>query len=384
MYKMKKKIAIIGASHFQAPLIRKAKEKQIETHVFAWEVGDVGEEIADYFYPISIIEKEEILIKCVEIGIDGICSIASELAIITVNYVANKMGLIGNSESCTLLSTNKFYMRQAFYENNDPSPKSNLVTDIADLDKCELTYPVIVKPIDRSGSRGITKVDKKEQLLSAINDAVSQGFEKKAIIEEFVTGQEYSVEYISWKGNHNFVALTKKYTTGSPSFIETGHIEPAEIDEVMLSRIKDVVEHALDTLQIKNGASHSELKVSKDGKITIIEIGGRMGGDFIGSDLVQLATGFDFLSAVIDISLGERPDIIPCEEHHAAGVRFIFNDRDLESLNRVLREHPEYVVSYDYDTDLAEEVTDSSNRHGYFIISSNRLDNIINYIENVK
>lgn len=109
-----KKLAIIGASYLQEPLIQKAKSMGIETHVFAWAANDVGEKSADYFYPISIIEKEQITQKCREIGIDGICTIASDLAVITVNYVANQLHLNANSMECTRLSTNKHLMREAF------------------------------------------------------------------------------------------------------------------------------------------------------------------------------------------------------------------------------------------------------------------------------
>ena len=127
-----KKLAIIGASYLQEPLIEKAKSMGIETHVFAWAAGDVGEKSADYFYPISIVEKDEILKRCREIGIDGICTIASDLAVITVNYVANNMGLTANSIACTEKSTNKHLMRAAFEKNGDPSPKSILVSSIDD------------------------------------------------------------------------------------------------------------------------------------------------------------------------------------------------------------------------------------------------------------
>lgn len=87
---MKKNLAIIGASYLQLPLIEKAKEMGYTTHVFAWAANDVGEKAADYFYPISIIEKDQILEICEKIGICGICSIASDVAVITVNYVAEK------------------------------------------------------------------------------------------------------------------------------------------------------------------------------------------------------------------------------------------------------------------------------------------------------
>ena len=94
---VKRKIAIIGASAFQEPLIRKAQEMGLETHVFAWECGDVGETLADEFHPISITEIEEITAVCRELGISGICSIGTDLGNITVSRVANSLGLVANS-----------------------------------------------------------------------------------------------------------------------------------------------------------------------------------------------------------------------------------------------------------------------------------------------
>ena len=119
-----KKIAIIGASYLQAPLIEEANKMGYETHVFAWASNDIGEKLASHFYPISIVEKEKILQACLAIGIDGVCSIASDLAVKTVNYVASKMGLTGNSIESAEKSTNKHLMRLCFEKNRDPSPKS--------------------------------------------------------------------------------------------------------------------------------------------------------------------------------------------------------------------------------------------------------------------
>ena len=374
-----RKIAIIGASYLQAPLIEKANQLGLETHVFAWAANDVGEKIADYFYPISIVEKEEILSKCVEIGVDGVCTIASDLAVITVNYVADKMGLIGNSLDCTLKSTNKHEMRNCFEMNGDPSPKSKRVSSVDDLNGIELSYPVIVKPLDRSGSRGITKLESEDSLEEAIKVAKEQGFEDAALVEEFVEGQEYSVEYISFKGKHQFLALTYKYTTGAPHFIETGHLEPAPIDEDKLSEIKRVTEHALDSLGIKYGASHTEIKINKDGIIKIIEIGGRMGGDFIGSTLVKLSTGVDFVEQVIRVSLGEEPNII-IEQGDYAAVRFIFDKTDVDAFNRLKEERSDLLIDYEINEITENKVTDSASRFGYFIVCANSLEKVQTYL----
>ena len=375
-----KKIAIIGASYLQEPLIQKAKEMGIETHVFAWAANDVGEKSADFFYPISIIEKEDILKKCQDIGIDGICSIASDLASVTVNYVANNMGLTANSLECTKKSTNKHLMRQAFELNEDPSPRSYLVSSINDLSEAALNYPVIVKPTDRSGSRGITKLSSKEGLEEAIEYAKQQGFEKKALVEEFAVGQEYSVECLSWKGEHHFLAMTKKFTTGSPHFIETGHVEPAPVDEKMLGQVKKIVFHALDSLEIEYGASHTELKIATDGSIRLIEIGGRMGGDFIGSNLVQLSTGVDFVKAVIEIAIGKEPQFECAGVKRAAGVRFVFNRKDLEAIQKLKEEHPEYIVACDVQSVGEQEVVDSSTRYGYCLMKAERRENLDKYL----
>ena len=172
------------------------------------------------------------------------------MAVITVNYVADKMGLSGNSVNSTGKCTNKHLMRIAFEVNGDPSPKSILVDENTKLQDLHLTYTIIVKPIDRSGSRGIYKLDSFVGLEAAVKSAMEEGFEKKALVEEYATGQEYSVEHISYNGVHYFLALTHKYTTGAPHFIETGHLEPAPVDDQTRSRVDEIVSHALDTLEI--------------------------------------------------------------------------------------------------------------------------------------
>lgn len=374
-----KKIAIIGASYLQLPLIERAKSLGIETHVFAWAANDVGEKVADYFYPISIVEKEQILEKCREIGIDGVCSIASDLAAVTVNYVAMEMGLTGNTLACTEKSTNKHLMRQCFATNGDPSPKSILVDSVDDLVDIELCYPVIVKPLDRSGSRGITKLYNSDGLSEAIENAKSVGFIKKALVEEFAEGQEYSVECISYQGKHHFLALTQKYTTGSPRFIETGHIEPVALSVEKTDEIKAVTYHALTGLEIENSASHTEIKIDAEGNIKIIEVGGRMGGDCIGSDLVYLSTGVDFVKAVIDVAMGYEPDIT-IRKHSCAAIRFVFHQSDLDVLAQIEASHPEYIIRKDIHPIQGTEIADSSERFGYYLLSADSREALMPYM----
>ena len=373
-----KKIVIIGANNFQMPIIIKAKELGYQTHVFAWAEGAVGADFADYFYPISIVEKDKILDKCKEIKPDAVISVASDLATLTVNYLADKLGLIGNSLECTKLSTNKYEMRNAFLTNGVSVPKFAKVagTGKEEISKIrDFSMPIIVKPTDRSGSRSINKIENWKEVESgklkeAIENAIEVSFEKMAIIEEYIDGEEFSAESISYNGKHTLLAITRKRTTGAPHFIETGHIQPAGLDLEMVEKIKKEVFAGLNSLKITNGASHAEFKITSDGKVKIIEIGARMGGDCIGSDLVKISTGYDFLKMVIDVALGNAPDFTKVVEPKKAVINFIFTESDVEELEKVKKEHPEYIYYVSPIEKInSHKIVDSSTRYGYYILA---------------
>ncbi|WP_417764146.1 ATP-grasp domain-containing protein [Shewanella chilikensis] len=323
-----KKVAIIGSGEFQLPLIILAKRQNIETHVFSWGGNEF---VGDYFYEISITEKDAILEKCKLIGIDGICSIGSDLANITVNYVASKLGLVSNSLECIEYTTNKYKMREHLAKQGIPIPRYAYLNSI-DIVSAPV-YPVIVKPVDRSGSRGITLVRTSAYLDSAINLAFEESFSNEILIEEFVTGREFSVESISFNGVHEILQITEKFTTGAPDFIEMGHTCPARINDDERELITDLVLKTLEAVNIIYGAAHTELKINESGNAFVIEIGSRMGGDYIGSDLVLYSTGFDFTKAVLAISMQEKfclqdfysESILP----KVSIVKFIFNEDDL-------------------------------------------------------
>lgn len=364
------RLVIIGANDFQNQLILKAKSLGYETHVFAWEDGAVGKETADFFYPISIIEKEKILEKCREINPIGVCSIASDLASITVNYVAEKLGLPCNSTKYTGIQTNKYMMRQALMNAGISCPKFILADKTFKTELLsDFSFPVIVKPTDRSGSRNIMKMESLDGVEDAIKAACESSFEHKAIIEEFIDGNEYSMETISYKGKHHYLATTKKYTTGEPHFIETGHKQPSGLNLDIEKRAMDTIFKALDALHIENSAGHSEFRVDNEGNIRIIEIGARMGGDCIGSDLVYLSTGNDFMKMVIDVACGNEPELAKEPSNNSVEIKFIFSQDDLEELNKIKDSNSEslYRIS-DLEIENLGNTIDSSSRIGYYII----------------
>ena len=154
-------------------------------------------------------------------------------------------------------------------------------------------------------------------------------------------------------------------------FVELEHHQPSSLADDMKDRVKAIVLNALDALHIKYGASHSELKISENGDIKVIEIGARMGGDFIGSNLVQLSTGYDFLKGVIEVSLGcfHEPRII---EHNYSGVYFL--SKETECLKKYIEQQQKYpeIVEAEITDSTLRNIKCSRDRSGYFIYRSNK------------
>lgn len=371
MLKPKKKIAIIGGSYLQLPAVLKAKELGYEVHCFSWRDGAVCAEQADFFYPISIIEKESILRECERIGIDGITTIASDVAVLTVNYVASHMGLISNPDEYSEVTTNKYLMRKCFTENDVPSPRYTIADQSGSYNITFFKFPLIVKPTDRSGSRGVEKVLDPLQLDTAIDRAQKEAFSKAAIIEEFVTGREISVEAISYQGRHTILQITDKVTTGSPYFVELEHHQPSTLPGQIQSEVKAIVLKALDALHIQYGASHSELKITEDGDIRVIEIGARMGGDFIGSTLVRLSTGYDFLEGVIKVAMGEFQEPV-ISQRHCSGVFFL--SKETEYVLKYIEHSSNYpeIVEAQITNPVLRNIECSGDRSGYFIYQADK------------
>ena len=362
-------LAIIGASYLQLPLVKKAKEMGVYTLCFAWEEGAVCKGVADEFHPISIVEKEQILQVCREKQINGICTIASDVAAPTVAFVAEHLGLVGNSYEVALRSSNKYQMRNAFVSAGIPCPKYQVVTSKSELhDRYDL--PLIVKPTDRSGSLGITKVTRQEDLLSAVDIALGCSFKHEAILEEYIEGREISVEFISYQGKHYPLQITDKVTTEAPHFVELEHHQPADLSREQYKEVYRLTEKALNALGVTNGASHSEYKITANGRVVVMEIGARMGGDFIGSDLVYLSTGYDYLGGVIDVALG-RFEIPSFGIPHCSGVFFVCEEtkhlRDLIKNGNVRQ-----VVRSEITDNELHRVKCSADRSGYMIYQGNK------------
>lgn len=363
---MKGKIAVLGANEPLIPFYRQAKALGYQIIGIAIEKGAVCKEYCDMFYPISFADKEKVLEVCKKEKIDGITSFSLESALPTVVYVAKAMDLVSNSEESIAITQSKYSQREALLDAGIPVPKFFLINHVDDLSKVICKFPVIVKPVDSGGSQGICKVESLDKLVDAYHYAVSFSRSSHVIIEEFVDGREFSVEYISHQGKHFFLQITDKVTSGAPRFVEMQHHQPADISSSIKCRIKEMVENALTALKITDSASHTEIKLSTRDELYIIETGARMGGDYISSDLVRLSTGYDFVDGAIKLAIGQFEEpVFPYSKY--SGVYFY--SKLAPEVGDVIRRHDQQpeIVEWEISEEPLMEVKSNADRRGYFL-----------------
>lgn len=366
--------AIVGASYLQLPLVQKAREMGFRTLCFAWPEGAVCKDYCDDFVPVSITEKEQIAEICAERGVQGVATIASDVAVPTVAHVAARLGLPGNSERSAYRSTNKNAMRAAFRAAGVRAPVSRkFQTEAEALEAAHaIGCPLIVKPADRSGSMGVERVEDFDALRIAARRALDASLSGEAVVERFIeNAREISIEGISHGGLYHVLSVTDKLTTGTPHFVELAHHQPSYLPPSVLDAAVAQARLGVEALEIREGATHAELMITPSDDLYVTEIGARMGGDFIGSDLVRLSTGYDFVRGVIEVALGTfSPPRTTLRKH--AGVWFYSSDTPaVGDAIRAAPRHPAIVRAEITDPAL-RSLTRSADRSGYLIYQSDR------------
>ena len=367
------RLMILGTNEYQNPLILRAKELGYETHVFGRPCGEIGESTADVFHPVDLLDYDKLWEECERLDPCGIACICSELAMHPYNFLMRKRGIPCNSEWTEKISTDKYLMRKAMKEGGVDSPNFMLVTGDMSYDDVlksldEFHFPLIVKPVDLSSSRGVCKIETENDLKEALDYALGWSNKKEVILEEFIDGPEYSGESIAYEGRYKLLAVTEKHTTGAPHFVETGHRQPARLTPEMHAKVEETLYKAFQAMNIEYGAIHPEFRITADGKVYFMEIATRMGGDCIGTDLTPLSSGYDFMGMVINIGSGKAPDFTKIRVPALAENHYIMNQADLDEFHRLRKEHPEIIWRHSKMKPISNNpVLKSADRAGYYI-----------------
>lgn len=307
-----RRFLIIGASVLQLPAILKAKEMGLYVGVVDFDPQAVGISHADEYFNVSTIDEAGVYQVAKEFKADGIMTLATDMPMRSVAYATQRLGLVGISYDTAIKATDKGEMMKAFESAGVDHPWYYILQTPNELDHVirEISYPCISKPVDNAGSRGVMLIGSRDELKSAVRYSSSNGRKGGVIVEEYLQGDEVSVEVMVIDGDVHIIQITDKQTTGAPHFVEMGHIQPSRLDDDNVAAIKDLAARAVKSVGITNGPAHVEIMLTEKGP-RMIELGARMGGDCITTHLVPLSTGVDMVKASIEIALGERPDIGP-------------------------------------------------------------------------
>ncbi len=301
---------IIGASVLQLPAILKAKEMGLYVGVADYNPQAIGIQYADEFFNASTMDEDAVLAAALEFKPDGIMTLATDMPMRGVAKVSETLGLHSISYNTAVKATDKFEMIKAFKANDVASPWFFTVDSLDELKALEnqLSYPCIMKPTDNAGSHGVVLAQCFDDLLQSYEYSHASARHGRVILEEYLQGNEVSVEVMVVDGKVSILQITDKLTTGAPHFVEMGHSQPTRHPLETQQAIKDLAIQACQAVGIDQGPAHVEMMVTKRGPV-MIELGARMGGDNITTALVPLSTGIDMVKATIDVALGNMPDI---------------------------------------------------------------------------
>ncbi len=309
---MAKKILIIGASILQLPAIKKAKELGYYTIVADFNPNAIGIKYADEYHNVSTIDIEGMVSLAKEIKPDGIMTLATDMPMRALAAATTELNLPGISLETAIKATDKGEMIKAFSEHNIAAPWFYILENKEELKAVlhKVTYPCVMKPTDNAGNRGVCYIKNEKELLDNYNYSFENSRSGHVIIEEYMTGSEVSVELIVKDHVVHILAVTDKLTLGQPYFVEIGHSEQSQLPVKDVAAIKDLASRAVLALGINNSPAHVEIMLTPDGP-KMVELGARMGGGCITTHLVPLSTGIDMIKAVMDIAMGEEPDLTP-------------------------------------------------------------------------
>lgn len=304
-----KRLLVIAAGYLQTFLIKKAKSMGYYVIAIDGNPNAEGFCYADEFACVNITDADACIEYAKSKSIDGVVTVASDYGVISCSEVAHALNLPGINPETARLIKNKFQVRKCLFENHvddtEQAYEVNGATDVSVLGKM-IHYPVMVKPCDGSGSRGASRVDTPEQLQAACEYAIAGSLTKRAEIETFIEGQEYGIENFVVDGIPYIMGVMKKWMTPAPCYAELGHAIPSKLPPEIEQKAKECAKKALRALGVNFGSVNMDALITSDGQVHIIDIGARMGGNLIGSHIIPLGTGVDYMANIIRASVGEK------------------------------------------------------------------------------
>lgn len=343
-----KKVLVIGAGFLQRYVIRRAKQLGYYTLAVDGNPDAVGFADADEYAAVNIVDQEAVCAYAREKGVDGVLTAATDYGVLSAAYTARELGLPGISYEAAQRIKNKYQVRKCLFEakadDTGLAYEVSESTDIAALGG-NLVYPVMVKPCDGSGSRGASKVEDQAGFAAACRDAMDSSLTRKATVEPFIVGREYGVESYVENGQIHVLAVMQKWMTQPPYYAELGHAVPSGLPADLEEKVIGCVKTAIRALELRHGSVNMDILLTRQGSVHIIDIGARMGGNLIGSHIIPMGKGIDYIGNMIRGAVGDPCDFAIKPHAEAVATRLLaLTPGVIEKVPDMTQYHTESVV----------------------------------------
>ena len=401
---MTKTIWIIGGGVEAIPGIRLAKKLGLNVVVSDGSLNAPGLKFADNSVIASTYDIEGTVDAACKYHqnvnpVDGVICIATDVPL-TVASVAEKLSLPGITTETARKCSDKFLMKETLLDEGIPSPWFSLVKSVSELCSIisERGLPLVIKPVDSRGARGVIRITKSIDLEWAFEYAKSFSPTSRVMVEEFLEGQQYSTESVIMDEKNITLGFSERnyefLEELSPYIIENGGQQPAKIDKKELDSIVNLVEKSSQILGISNATSKGDVVMSKEGP-KIIEIAPRLSGGYFSSDQIPLVTGINIIEIAIRLSLGEKinKNKLLFSHQKAVAIRYFFPKpgkiTSISNIDSFKNESWVHKLNLFFGVgDVLEKVTDHTKRCGFVITSGNTRDEAVErartVVENVQ
>lgn len=359
-----KRILMLGGSLYQTYAIREAVAMGHYVITCDYLPDNPGHKYAHEYYNVSTTDKEAVLELARGLNLDGIVAYASDPAAPVAAYVCEKLGLPTSPYKSVEILSNKDLFRNYLKEHGFNTPLAIGFTSFEEANsaKDKFRLPVMVKPVDSSGSKGINKLTDWTQLEEYVKDALSYSRAKRIVIEEFIEKQGWQIsgDAFSVDGELRFHCFGNEYynPNGKKDFAPIGESWPFMMDKNLIPRLHDDLQRLITSLGMKSTAYNVEAIVDKDNNIYILELGARSGGSLI-PQITKYATGVDMVPYVIKAALGEDCSDLQMAESKGCWANYMVQSRTTGKYMSTWFDptfEKEHLVEYVHDLKPGDEV----------------------------
>ncbi len=386
-----KSLLMLGGGFLQCFVIKKAKQLGYRVLVLDADPNAMGFKLADDYAVINIVDEVACLKYAQEHKVDGVLTAATDFSVLTMSRIAQEMGLPGINYEAAKRIKNKAAVRKCLFDAKaDDTGYSFEINSLEEASKIlpQVKFPVMMKPCDGSGSRGASRVDWAEDFEKACQFAMEGSITHRAVAEPFVEGKEYGVESFVDNGEIHILGVMQKDMTLPPYYAELGHAIPSGLPIAIEEKIKSCVYKALVALGVNHGSVNMDLLLSEGGDVHIVDVGARMGGNLIGSHIIPIGTGVDYMGNMIRAAVGDATDYTPLHESKPVATKLLAltpgKVKELPDFEQIANQYDVAIEHHLHVGDTINEYHTNLDGCGYVVATGMDVDEAIEKAQKAK